>query len=146
MKRFLKMMVVGLVMMPGMVGAVVSGETGGVKPGLQMPGSGEFDFLKEEVGRNVGNWSQWMAMTGDAKDLIVFWTNFAVLWLGVVALIFLLFAGWKYLTAFGDQEQAKEGGKMIWKVILGIMIVLGAFALVNTVVRNLPDEATPILD
>ncbi len=115
------------------VGVGHTGGTGTIPDngGLSLPADNKYDFTSQ------GSSAFQAAARGNLRDIIIFWTNFSLIFLGVTALVFLLYAGYQNLTAYGNSEQAKISGKIIWSVVVGMMLVWGAYALVNTVLKNL---------
>lgn len=63
--------------------------------------------------------------------------NVALSFLGVVALIIVLIGGFKYMTAGGSPEKTAEARKWIISGIIGIAIILAAYALTSFVVSRL---------
>jgi hypothetical protein len=55
-----------------------------------------------------------------------------LVFLGPVAVLFTLYAGFYYLTAFDNEERAKKARSMIVAGVTGIVIIYAAYALVNT--------------
>ncbi len=55
-----------------------------------------------------------------------------LVFLGPVALIFTIYAGFLYLTAFENDERASKAKRMIIAGVTGIVIIYAAYALVNT--------------
>ena len=55
-----------------------------------------------------------------------------LVFLGPVAIIFTVYAGFLYLTAMEDDEQTTTAKRMIIAGIVAIIIIYGAYALVNT--------------
>lgn len=53
---------------------------------------------------------------------------------GSIALIMIIFAGFRYLTAGADESKAGEAKKMLTWTIIGIAIVLGSAAIVNELI------------
>lgn len=49
--------------------------------------------------------------------------------LGVVFLALLLLAGFKYMTAAGDEEKVKEAIKQITQAVIGLVIILSAWGI-----------------
>ena len=56
-----------------------------------------------------------------------------LLLVGVVAVIFLIYGGYMYITAGGNLEQAATAKTTIFNSIIGLAIVLAAWAIVNFV-------------
>ncbi len=55
-----------------------------------------------------------------------------LVFLGPVAVIFTLYAGFYYLTALENEDRAKKARAMIVAGVTGIVIIYAAYALVNT--------------
>lgn len=67
-----------------------------------------------------------------AREFIVNTINFALAFLGVIALAVIIYGGFLYLTAAGNEEGATKGKKSVIYAVVGILIILVSFALVNT--------------
>ncbi len=57
--------------------------------------------------------------------------------LGIVALVIVLMGGFKWMTAGGSDEKVKEAKKTIFQGIIGLAIVLSAFAISKFVIESL---------
>ncbi len=62
--------------------------------------------------------------------------------LGIVFLILIIFAGFKWLTAQGDPKKTQEATKMLTQAVIGIIIIIGAFALADFVIDSLATVAS----
>jgi hypothetical protein len=51
--------------------------------------------------------------------------------LGIVFLVLLISAGWKYMKASGNEEQIHEAVNQIQTAIVGLIIVMSAYAIAN---------------
>lgn len=67
-----------------------------------------------------------------AREFIQTVVNFALSFLGLVATIIVIYGGALYVLSRGDEEMASKGKKTIGYAAVGILIILGSFALVNT--------------
>lgn len=72
---------------------------------------------------------------GSLRQAIVTVINFALFFLGIVAVAFIIFAGFLYLTSRGDDGQVEKAKKTLLYAVLGIVIVILSFAIVNTVIQ-----------
>ncbi len=64
------------------------------------------------------------------------------LWLaGILAFAYLVYAGILYITANGNDEQAKKGQKGIINAVIGIIVIALAYTIIN-VVLNLVGGST----
>lgn len=57
--------------------------------------------------------------------------NFVFFGIGIAALLYLLWAGYKYITAGGDTKKAGEARQAILNAVIGIAIVVSAYAIIN---------------
>lgn len=73
---------------------------------------------------------------GSIRALVLRIVDFFLLFLGLIAVIMIIYGGILYITAAGNQEQVDKAKKIIMYAIVGIVIVLVSFALVNTVIRG----------
>lgn len=70
-----------------------------------------------------------------AREFIVNAVNFALSFLGVIAMTVIIYGGFLFITAGGNEEQSGKGKKAIQYSIIGILIIIASFAIVNTVLR-----------
>ncbi|MBU0578146.1 pilin [Patescibacteria group bacterium] len=59
-----------------------------------------------------------------------------LVFLGPIAIIFTIYAGFMYLTAMDQEEGATKAKNMIIGGITGIVIIYSAYALINTVISS----------
>jgi hypothetical protein len=71
--------------------------------------------------------------TGDFKSLLLSIINYFLGFLGVLAVLMVVYGGVLYIIASGDPQKADKGKKIIMYAIIGIVIILLSFALINTV-------------
>ncbi len=48
---------------------------------------------------------------------------------GIVAFMNFIIAGFKYMTAAGDSKALQEAWDRIWQSLLGLILIIGSFAL-----------------
>lgn len=63
--------------------------------------------------------------------------NVALSMLGIVAVVIVLLGGFKWMTAGGNEEKTGEARKLIFAGIMGLAIVLSAFAIAQFVLKQL---------
>lgn len=78
----------------------------------------------------------------DLREFIVQVTNFALGFLGLIAVVIVIYGGFMYVTAAGEQEKAEKGKKAVTYAVIGIVLILGSFAIVNTVLQAPTGEDT----
>jgi len=74
---------------------------------------------------------------GNLRQLVLTFLNFFLGFLGLIAVIMIIYGGVLYVTAAGEQEKVDKGKKIIMYAVIGIVIILLAFALVNTILGGL---------
>lgn len=74
------------------------------------------------------------AAGGNLKEFVLNIVNFALGFLGLVAVIIVIYGGVLYVTAGGEQERTDKGKKAITYATIGLLIVMGSFAFVNTII------------
>jgi len=63
--------------------------------------------------------------------------NVALSLLGIVAVVIILIAGFKYMTAGGNDEKTGEARKLMFAGIIGLAIILSAWAIAKFVLASL---------
>jgi len=72
---------------------------------------------------------------GSIRALALKIVNYFLTFLGIVAVMMIIFGGITYVTAAGKQESIDNAKKIILYALLGIVIILLSFAIVNTVLQ-----------
>lgn len=75
---------------------------------------------------------------GSLRESILKWVNFALGFLGLIAMIMIIFAGFLYVTSAGNQEQSDKAKKIIMYAALGIFVILISYVLVNALIHEAP--------
>lgn len=86
------------------------------------------EIIFPEAGKTLPN-------TEKAKILIVKLTNFVSGFISTIAVLVCIYAGYLYATGAANEENTKKAKTLITGAVIGLLIALGAFALVNTVVK-----------
>ncbi|MCX6785418.1 MAG: Ig-like domain-containing protein [Candidatus Komeilibacteria bacterium] len=74
--------------------------------------------------------------TRDLKDLIVQIVNIVLGFLGIVAVIVILYGGFIWMTAGGEAEKIEKAKKIIINAAIGLAIILSAYGIVMFVVSR----------
>ncbi len=59
--------------------------------------------------------------------------------LGIIAVVFILYGGWLWLTSKGEQTQLRKAQQVIINAVIGLVLVLSAFAIAQFVLSALSD-------
>ena len=95
-------------------------------------------YVVNESGTDVGAASAEtgiVEMGGVIRLILVF--------LGPMAVLFTIYAGFMYMTAFENEEHANKAKRMIVGGITGIVIIYSAYAIVNTLIGSRTDIINP---
>jgi hypothetical protein len=70
---------------------------------------------------------------GSLRQLVLTMVNYFLTFLGIVAVIMIIYGGITYVTAAGQDEAVGNAKKIIMYALVGIIIILLSFAIVNTI-------------
>ena len=71
---------------------------------------------------------------GDFRQSIKNTTDWILGFVGMIAVLMLIWGGVIYLTSAGDEDKAKTGKKTIQYAIMGLVIAGIAYAIVNVII------------
>lgn len=77
------------------------------------------------------------ASVRDVPTLIVFVIKILLFIGGGVAVLFIILGGYQYLTSAGNEEQAEQGKKTLINAIIGIVIVVLSYVIINAVLGTI---------
>ena len=60
--------------------------------------------------------------------------------LGVIFLILMIYGGYTWMTAMGNEEKVKRAQQMIIAAVLGLIVVVGAYAITVFVIGRMTGE------
>ena len=112
------LMLLNLFLVPALVGAA------GFDPGL--------NFIRNA---NLGAERDPREMAMDIIKLILGF-------LGIIALVLILLGGFKWMLAAGNEEKVEEAKKLLWAGLIGLILILAAFAISNFVISSLMNVTT----
>jgi len=87
-----------------------------------------------------------LTQADSARSFILNVTNFVLGFLGLIAVLIIIYGGFLYLTAAGKEEQATKGKNSLTYAIIGIVIILGSYAIVNTILLSASPEGENALN
>ena len=98
-----------------------------------------FSMMTTAVGAQYGlEYSSIMDLgTRGLKAMVFTVINVILGFLGVLAIVIVLIGGFKWMTSGGSEEKIGEARQMIIAGIIGLAIVLAAYAIAQFVVVNL---------
>jgi TRAP-type C4-dicarboxylate transport system permease small subunit len=62
--------------------------------------------------------------------------------LGIIFVVLVVYAGFLYLTAAGDDEKVKKAKKLLNQSVIGLVIIIAAYAIADYVISALTTAAT----
>lgn len=92
------------------------------------------EYTGEFAGPDASGYDDALTTTTSARELIQTLVNFALSFLGLISTIVIIYGGVMYVTSRGDEEMATKGKKTISYAVVGIVIILASFAIVNTLI------------
>lgn len=75
--------------------------------------------------------------SGDIRQTAAQIINVALGFLGIIAVVIVLLGGFKYMIAGGNEDKTAEARKLIVSGIIGLAIILSAWAITSFVISRL---------
>lgn len=66
----------------------------------------------------------------------------AMLFLGLIAVIIILLAGFKWMTAGGNEDKISEAKKLMTSGVVGLLIILSAWGIASYVIGQVANVTT----
>jgi hypothetical protein len=78
-------------------------------------------------------------LTGESTltGLIFRIINIALAIAGLIAVLFLIIGGFRYITSAGNEESAGQAKKMILNAVIGVIVIILSFVVVRVVSNTL---------
>lgn len=89
------------------------------------------DTLKDQIQNQTGLGDR------DPRDTAAAVIRVILGFLGIIAVVIILLGGFKWMTAGGNEDKVGEAKKLITAGIIGLVIILTAFAIATFVLTNL---------
>jgi len=68
--------------------------------------------------------------------------NIALRLLGIVATVLIIYAGFRWMTAGGNEESVKTAQKVLTAAVIGLIIILSAFVISNFALREISEAVS----
>jgi len=104
-------------------------------PNLNDAFGGPLEKVAETGGYKVKN------SDANINSLISTGINTALSLLGVIFLILMIYAGYTWMTARGEEEKVTKAKETITRAIIGLIIVVAAYAISAFVISSLESKA-----
>jgi len=79
-----------------------------------------------------------------AKTVIVGLTNYFSGFVAILAFMILFYGGYRYVMSAGNEEMNDKLKKTIIGAVIGLVLTMGAFAIVNTVIDFEPEDSEAV--
>lgn len=73
---------------------------------------------------------------GDLAQVILRLINYVLAIVGVIALAYLVYGGFMYITSAGNEDKVEAAKEIIINAVVGVVVIGVAAALVNFVIRG----------
>jgi len=90
----------------------------------------------KNLAANVGN-SAGIQQQADLPTIVGRIINIALGFVGIILLVYLIVGGFLWMTSGGSEDGAKKAKTMITNAVIGLLIVVAAFALSTFVLGSL---------
>ncbi len=105
---------------------------------LTTPALARHDPLQEGI--NIIDKSRRLALSNqDPRVVAVMIINIVLSFLGLIALVVVLFGGFKWMTSGGNQEQIGQAKKMLIAGLIGLVIVLLSWGITTFVINQVAE-------
>jgi len=94
------------------------------------------DTLKDNVKTTTGLGER------DPRDIAASVIRVILGFLGIIAVVIILLGGFKWMTAGGNEDKVGEAKKLIIAGIIGLVIIVAAFAIATFVLNSLITATT----
>jgi len=103
--------------------------------GMALPAFAQSDIQNQLQG--VGNGLEEYASTQPLPETIGQIIKILLGFLGIVLLLVIIYGGWLWMTAGGDEDQVKKAKSWIVNGIIGLVIILLAYAITDFVIGQI---------
>ena len=80
--------------------------------------------------------------TSDLKSAVVRIINWVLGLLGIIFLVLMVYAGFLWMTAQGDPKQVDKAKSLLTQSVVGLVILLAAYAISTFVIESLQDAVS----
>ncbi|MFA5000051.1 MAG: pilin [Patescibacteria group bacterium] len=97
---------------------------------------GQADFGLENVESGLNN----SLASGDPREIVGRIIQVALSFLGVIAVVIILYGGFKWMTAAGNEDKTAEAKKLLGAGVIGLVIILASWALATFLLNTLSEQ------
>ncbi|MDE2311952.1 MAG: hypothetical protein KGJ93_02585 [Patescibacteria group bacterium] len=114
---------------------LVNGQT--VTPTANPCGDSNFTFYKGTCIPNSQYDKGSIAGASSLTELVLTVTNYLLILAGMIAVVAVIIGGYWYITAAGNAEQSEKGRKVLIDAVIGVVVIVLSYAIVNIIIRTL---------
>lgn len=104
---------------------------------LAKPASADKSLIEGQEGvseiRNVFGWEE----RSDIRVIIAKIIQIVLGFLAIIFVVLIIYAGFKYMTAAGNEDQTKKATAQITDAIIGLVIILASWVITTATLRYL---------
>ena len=78
--------------------------------------------------------------TDNLSDLILGYVNFSLPYLTLAAFVGFVYAGFLYVTSYGNDEQVQKSKKIMIYAVIGLILVIISFSVVQLFTQDLVEQ------
>lgn len=79
----------------------------------------------------------------DLRTIVTSFIRVLLGFLGLIAVVIILVGGFKWMTAMGDGKKVDEAKDLIKAGVIGLVIILGAYAIANFAITQIISATNP---
>ena len=91
-------------------------------------------FAQPELGLNFVDQTGLQTTNSDPRAVAVQVVTYLLTFLGIIAVVVILLGGFRWMTAGGNEDNVASAKKTVIAGMIGLVIVLSAYVIVNFVV------------
>lgn len=108
----------------------------GLAAGMMVPAFAADSLTPEDLGVDAIN-GQVKLGSGDVRTTAARIINVALGFLGIIAVVIVLVGGFQYMISGGNETKTAEARQLIFAGIIGLAIILSAWAITTFVISRL---------
>jgi hypothetical protein len=116
-----------VLLLSGISSVFAAGEEGPpIFGGEETPEQTGIENIEAALGKTSG-----VVASGSVRDLVIKYVNFALPYLALAAFLGFVYAGFLYVTAYGNDEQTGKAKKVMTYAVIGIVLVILSYSIVQ---------------
>ncbi len=97
----------------------------------------------DPLGMQIIDKSDILLSSEDPRNITVRIINVVLTLLGIIALIIVLLAGFKWMTSGGNQEEVGQAKKLLTAGLIGLIIILTAWGITTFIITEIGEATIP---